>query len=81
MKITPTYTAYDKAAEFGSDAQEGYPLKAKADRSARVEAKKIAAEKAGVAAQEYGVRMKSLLKFNAMKPTEELITGQKIFFQ
>lgn len=31
--------------------------------------------------QEYGVRMKSLLKFNAMKPNEELITGQKIFFQ
>ena len=31
--------------------------------------------------QEYGVRMKSLLKLNAMKPNEELITGQKIFFQ
>lgn len=31
--------------------------------------------------QEYGVRMKSLLKFNAMKSNEELITGQKIFFQ
>lgn len=44
LKMT-TYTAYDKAAEFGSDAQEGYPLKAKTDRSARIEAKKIAAEK------------------------------------
>ena len=33
--------------------------------------------------QEYGVRMKSLLKLNAMKPNEdeELITGKKIFFQ
>ncbi len=45
LKMTVTYTAYDKAAEFGSDAQEGYPLKAKTDRSARIEAKKIAAEK------------------------------------
>lgn len=39
------YTAYDKAAEYWSDANEGYPLKAKTDRSARIEAKKIAAEK------------------------------------
>lgn len=39
------YTVYDKAAEFGSDAQEGYPLKAKTDQSARIEAKKLAAEK------------------------------------
>ena len=43
--MTTTYTAYDKTAEFNSDAAEGYPLKAKTDRAARIEAKKIAAEK------------------------------------
>lgn len=44
MSVT-YYTAYDKAAEYWSDANEGYPLEAKTDRSARIEAKKIAAEK------------------------------------
>ena len=44
MSVT-YYTAYNKAAEYWSDANEGYPLKAKTDRSARIEAKKIAAEK------------------------------------
>ena len=43
--MATSYAAYDKDAEFGSDAREGYPLKAKTDRSARTEAKKIAAEK------------------------------------
>jgi hypothetical protein len=43
--MTTTYTAYDKTAEFGSDAREGYPLTATNDRAARVEAKRLAAEK------------------------------------
>jgi len=43
--MTTHYTAYDKAAEYGSDAREGYPLKAKTDQSARTEAKKVSAEK------------------------------------
>jgi hypothetical protein len=43
--MTITYTAYDRAAEFGSDAQEGYQLKAQTDQGARIEAKKLAAEK------------------------------------
>lgn len=32
-------------------------------------------------AQEFGIRIKSLYKLNAMKRGEEVITGQKIFFQ
>lgn len=43
--MTTTYTAYDKTAEFDSDAYEGYPLKANTDQSARIEARKLAAEK------------------------------------
>jgi len=39
------YTAYDKGAEFGSSDYDGFPLSAKSDRSARIEAKKMAAAK------------------------------------
>lgn len=39
------YTAYNKSAEFGSSDYEGFPLSAKTDRSARIEAKNLAAEK------------------------------------
>ena len=40
-----TYTAYDQAAEYGSDDDQGYPLTAKTDSEARVEAKQLAEKK------------------------------------
>lgn len=43
--MTTRYTAYDKAAPYGSDGHEGYPLQATTDAAARKEAKRLAADK------------------------------------
>lgn len=39
------YNVYNPDAEYLSDAYEGYPLRAKTARGARIEAKKLASEK------------------------------------